>query len=111
MPMSENTRLTLIDATNKALKSRNVDELHAMQHLLQIKCYQGNVSWLAFIVDEVLPASKRNVPNMKAENEHHFGQRPATCPYCEREFRNSTGLKAHLGRKHPDKKHEWSNSV
>ena len=33
------------------------------------------------------------------------------CPYCERSFGNGTGLKAHLGRQHADKKAEWSVKI
>jgi hypothetical protein len=100
--MTTNTRTTLIDGVEEALKSRELKKIYAIQDLLKIKCHQSSIPWLTFLVDEVLPyMDKRSTISIKKQ-----------CPYCERgEFSNETALKAHLGRKHQDKKSEWSQKI
>lgn len=104
------TRTTLIDGVDAALKSRKPEAIFAIQDLLKIKCNQHNMSWLTFLVDEALPAinlSPKESIMINLDNSELL-----KCPYCSnREFKSIMGLNSHLGKKHHDKKANWSREI
>lgn len=100
MAMSDNTILRLVDMSRAAIESDDMVELRRVELLLRMKCSQAGVSWLAFLAKYVFSVEKQQAIGIVDV--------ASCCPYCEKELGSSSAMKAHLGRKHADKKSEWS---
>jgi hypothetical protein len=99
--MIDIARIKMIEAVSRAVETKREHDVRNAESLLRSVCYRQKKSWLMFIFDDVLPAMDgviKGVPNL-SEIE---------CQYCKKQVKNITGLKAHLGVKHQDKKNEWS---
>lgn len=92
------TKSKLIDDTVNAIKSENPEQIKSVQHILKTICHRQKESWLLFIINEVAPALNPKYADFD-------------CEYCEQKFYNTQGLMSHLGKRHFDKKSEWSKAV
>lgn len=106
------TRTTLIDAIGAALSTREPNQIDSAQRLLRMKCHQHKVSWLVFLFEEALPVIKPQTTAMAPGSFLQLDRMSYKCPYCSNKvFGSEMGLKAHLGRKHHDKKSDWSIKI
>lgn len=103
--MSIYTRTALIERAAAALESTDANEIAQVQDYIRRQCYRHNISWLKFLVTDVIPyINSLKVPRSAADAQ----ATDVVCPYCSVRFRNMMGLRAHLGRKHAAQKSSWS---
>lgn len=104
--MELNTKLTLIEHTVEAFESNDPVKLMNAEKLLRVKCHQYGMPLLRFVVNEIAPLVLNRVSLLEKKVKY-----VSECPYCNQRFRNSTGLKSHLGKKHQALKNEWTMKI
>jgi cation transport regulator ChaC len=98
--MLENTRLSLVENTVKALQSKDPLKIMNAEKVLRVQCHHNKIPILVFIATEIMPAYL-GIDTQESKSK-------IMCDYCSGEYGSNAALKSHLGRSHKDKKHLWS---